>query len=359
MLVHICCSVDSHFFLKKLKDDYPNEKLLGFFYDPNIHPYSEYRLRLLDVKRSCAMLNIELIEGEYNVEKWLNLVKGYEGEPEKGDRCTICYDDRLETSVIKAKELKHDKVTSTLLVSPKKSQEKLAKIGSTFKDKYGVEFIFKDYRSGGGSNEQSLLSKQDKLYRQDYCGCMFALKEQRDFQNTICDELFSPISKQTLPSSIEERMDIYAKRLQLEEKGDEYTIFKERFLNYRELSSLVKVDKKSIASKAIYYSTIKNKKSIGKVDICLKDVYYLNKNEIRLIDLAYFNKVANSSFLSVKELMYSNVDVNTELRVRESVTNSPYSLSAIFVLDEVAFKKYDIHLHSKVYEDIREKLVLL
>ena len=62
MLVHICCAVDSHYFLQKLRTDYPDEKLIGYFYDPNIHPYSEYHLRLLEVRRSCQMLGIELID---------------------------------------------------------------------------------------------------------------------------------------------------------------------------------------------------------------------------------------------------------------------------------------------------------
>ncbi len=83
MLVHICCAVDSHFFLQELQQMFPDEKLVGYFYDPNIHPYSEYQLRLLDVKRSCKMLDIELIEGDYNYEGWLESVRGFEDEPEK------------------------------------------------------------------------------------------------------------------------------------------------------------------------------------------------------------------------------------------------------------------------------------
>ena len=105
ILVHICCSVDSHFFLQKLQTIYPDKKLVGFFYDPNIHPYSEYYLRYLDVKRSCEILGIELIEGEYDFIKWLEVVKGYEDEPEKGARCSICFDRRLEVSAKKLKRL--------------------------------------------------------------------------------------------------------------------------------------------------------------------------------------------------------------------------------------------------------------
>lgn len=96
MLVHICCSVDSHFFLQKLQLEYPEETLIGFFYDPNIHPFSEYSLRLLDVKRSCQKLGIVLHVGEYDYEGWIEAVRGLENEPEKGKRCLVCFDNRLE-----------------------------------------------------------------------------------------------------------------------------------------------------------------------------------------------------------------------------------------------------------------------
>ena len=68
MLVHICCAVDSHYFLERIQEEFPNEELVGYFYDPNIHPYSEYRLRYLDVEYSCQKLGIKLIEGAYNLD---------------------------------------------------------------------------------------------------------------------------------------------------------------------------------------------------------------------------------------------------------------------------------------------------
>lgn len=99
MLVHICCSVDSHYFIEELRKEYPKEKIIGYFYDPNIHPLSEYELRFLDVKRSCDKLGIKLYKGEYEYEKWLKAVKGYEDEREKGARCEICFDLRMGSSV--------------------------------------------------------------------------------------------------------------------------------------------------------------------------------------------------------------------------------------------------------------------
>ncbi|NPA60215.1 MAG: epoxyqueuosine reductase QueH, partial [Epsilonproteobacteria bacterium] len=233
MLVHICCSVDSHFFLQKLQQDFPQEKLIGFFYDPNIHPYSEYQLRLLDVKHSCKKLGIELIEGEYDLQSWLKVVEGMEDEPEKGKRCQACFDRRFEVSAKKALEIGEKSFTSTLLVSPLKSHQQLKESGDVFYKKYGVEFVVVDYRANGGTQEQSKVTKEQKLYRQDYCGCIFGLTKQREQQNILMDEMFSPISAQILPASIEERLKIYQKRIDLEEQDIEYKIIKQRFLNYR------------------------------------------------------------------------------------------------------------------------------
>ncbi len=100
--------------------------------------------------------------------------------PEKGDRCTVCYDDRLDNSVQKAIELGHDKFTTTLLISPKKSQEKLEIIGNNLFKKTGVEFIFSEIiRSGNGAEIQGLRVKENSLYRQNYCGCLFGLTAQK------------------------------------------------------------------------------------------------------------------------------------------------------------------------------------
>ena len=233
ILIHICCSVDSHFFLEKLQKDFPQEKLTAFFYDPNIHPYSEYQLRLLDVERSCKKLSIKLLEGEYDFEAWMQAVRGLENEPEKGARCEVCFDRRFEVSAKKALELGENKITTTLLVSPLKSQEQLKRSGDIFYKKYGVEFIALDYRAGGGTQDQSRVTKEQQLYRQDYCGCIYGLTIQRKEQNRLMDEMFSSISNQTLPASIEERLEMYKYRNELEDKNIKYKIIKQKFLNYR------------------------------------------------------------------------------------------------------------------------------
>ena len=358
MLVHICCSVDSHFFLEKLHADYPQEKLTGFFYDPNIHPYSEYKLRYLDVQRSCKKLGIDLLEGEYDFETWMDLVRGLEKEPEKGARCEVCFDRRFEVSAQKALELGEKKITTTLLVSPLKSQEQLKRVGNAFYEKNGVEFISVDYRSGGGSQDQSRVTKEEQLYRQDYCGCIFGLEMQRDQQNKLMDEMFSPIGGQTLPASIEDRLELYQRRMDYEEEGVEYSLVREKFLNYRQYNCKLSIAKQSVDAHALIYSTLPRKKANGRIENTVNNLHYMNREEIKFITLDTFNELTQSSFKTVKEIIFNPLSVEREIELRQKLCNSPYDISPIFVIDKLQEGKIDVFLDAKTYEDSREYLTL-
>ena len=357
MLVHICCAVDSHYFLEKIQEEFPNEELVGYFYDPNIHPYSEYRLRYLDVEYSCKKLGIPLLEGSYNLEEWLKKVKGMEHLPEKGDRCTVCYDDRLDVSVQKAIELGHDKFTTSLLISPKKSQEKLEIIGKKLTIQTGVEFIFRDYRSGNGGQVQGERVKENSLYRQNYCGCLFGLTAQREAQKKIMDEMFNPISNQILPESIEERLELYQRRNDLEDTGKKYKLIKQRFLNYRLLSGKVIVAKKVVPSYILCYSTINRNNTNGRIEYEKDGINYLNRDEVKIIDINTFNRFALSSYKDVKELMYNPPNFYKELEIRNKIIKNPYDLSALIVINEIQNEKYEIEINSETYEDIKEEII--
>ncbi|MBD3799118.1 epoxyqueuosine reductase QueH [Sulfuricurvum sp.] len=357
MLVHICCSVDSHFFIEKLQQEYPDEKLIGFFYDPNIHPYSEYQLRLLDVERSCQKLGIELIEGPYDFENWMDAVRGLENEPEKGARCEVCFDKRFEVSAHKALELGERTMTTTLLVSPKKSQEQLIRSGEVFEASHGVKFIAFDYRKNNGTADQGRVAKEQQLYRQDYCGCLFGLTMQRNQQHRLMDEMFSPITHQILPASIEERLQLYTRRNELEDSKTPYRIFKERFYNYRLLRGLVKVAGSVIPSYPIFYSTINRTSTDGKIDFELNGQFFLNREEVRFITLDTFNTLTALSYNSTQELMFNAPSVETEIALRTLLTDNPFSTSAIIVVDTIPTEKISLVLETKTYEDTREKLI--
>lgn len=353
MLVHICCAVDSHYFLQKLQKEYPNEKLIGFFYDPNIHPYSEYYLRFLEVKRSCNILNIELIEGEYDFNNWLNAIRGLENEPEKGKRCNICFDNRFEVSAKKSVELKQKSFTSTLLTSPKKSLNQLKSSGEELGKKYNIKFIAPDYRKSSGTQEQNILAKEAKLYRQNYCGCLFALNKQREEQKKVNYELFSPISNQIQPNSIEEKIELYKKRIELEKRDIEYEIIKEKFLNWRLFFGVVKSKEKIILSHFLPYSTLKRGYTKGKIAFLKNDVYFFNRLEISLITLKTYNQKLKTNYKNIEELIKNPPPFEKEIKIREN----PYDLSTLIVVDEIPSTNIEIVCKSEIFEDTRDSLV--
>jgi len=359
MLVHICCSVDSHFFLEKLQKDFPDEKLTGFFYDPNIHPYSEYRLRYLDVQRSCKRLDIELLEGEYDFENWMEAVRGLENEPEKGARCEVCFDKRFDVAAHKALELGEKKMTTTLLVSPLKSQEQLKRVGDAFYKQNGVEFIAVDYRSHGGTQDQSRVTKEQQLYRQDYCGCIYGLTMQREHQHKLMDEMFSSISGAILPASIEERLEMYMYRMKLEEKRVAYKILKEKFLNYRQFNFKVTQGKANvIPAYALSYSTLPRKNTSGRIEFENMGVHYFNREEIKFITLDFFNTTCKSNYTDIKKLIFNPPSFEIEMELRTKIAGV-YNLSPIIVVESISDKKLNIFLDSKSYEDTKEKLIII
>jgi len=360
VLVHICCSVDSHYFLTRLREEYPDEELIGYFYDPNIHPVEEYELRFLDVAYSFEMLNIKLIKGVYDVSYWLEKVKGFEHEPERGKRCDICFEDRLEKSIIKAKELKQNSFTTTLLISPQKSQNKLQELGEKLAKENNISFIFKDYRSGEGLFFQAKAVKTNSLYRQNYCGCLYALLPQRQTQQKLATELFSAISKQVLPNSAKARIKTFEKRNALAKEKKDFALVKEKFLAYNLLNAKITLKNEVLASYPLLYSTLTKKKTKAKIEFFKNNIFYLNKEAIKFISLKTFNDLGNFSYKSVKELMFLAPSFEEELKLRHKITGF-FDLSAIFVLEEKDIKKqeqnFEFTFEAKIYEDIKEVLI--
>ncbi|MGX3044903.1 epoxyqueuosine reductase QueH [Helicobacter sp. T3_23-1056] len=260
MLVHICCSVDSHYFLSELQKAYPSENLIGFFYNPNIHPKSEHDLRLQDVRRSCEMLGVRLIEGRYDTDEWIEGVRGLEEEPEKGKRCERCFDIRLERSAEVASEIGEARFTSTLLASPMKEQEILYTQGDIIARAKNLDFVKINVRAKGGVNKQNALAKRDNLYRQNYCGCKYALEKQREKQGRYSLEMMSDIGRRDLPASIEERIAVFSKRDRLEKQGKKYILTQRKKRVYRVLKHTLFVNGESVSNYVLAHSESKKVK---------------------------------------------------------------------------------------------------
>lgn len=173
LLLHLCCAPDATSVFERLADRF---RITGFFYNPQIEPYQEYEHRLAETHKVSRAMGFELIVGSYDLDRWMEAVKGLETEPEKGKRCEVCYGFRLEETARLASQKGFDYFTTTLSVSPHKSFEWLSQMGQALSRKYGVKFLATDFKKHEGFKRSLEWSRKLNLYRQDYCGCQSSLE---------------------------------------------------------------------------------------------------------------------------------------------------------------------------------------
>ena len=175
LLLQSCCGPCSSYVLEALT---PYFRVTVLYYNPNIQPRAEYDLRLENQRKIIAALPtpsaVDILECDYDGEKYDAAVKGLEAEPEGGARCTVCFRLRLEETAKRASELGYDWFCTTLTVSPHKDAERLNQIGRTLGERYGVAFLPSDFKKREGYKRSIQLSKEYDLYRQDYCGCLYS-----------------------------------------------------------------------------------------------------------------------------------------------------------------------------------------
>lgn len=170
ILLHSCCGICSGYPISLLKD-------LGYcpvvyFCNPNLDTEDEFAKRLDAQKTVCDYHNVELLVEPYDPNSYMNAIKGFENEPEKGKRCDICIKIRLEKTAQKAQELGIKFFTTSLVISPHKNFEKISAIGKSFSK--NIEYISIDFKKKDGFLKTNNLSKELNLYRQNYCGCIFS-----------------------------------------------------------------------------------------------------------------------------------------------------------------------------------------
>ncbi|WP_299549407.1 epoxyqueuosine reductase QueH [uncultured Helicobacter sp.] len=354
-LVHICCSVDSHHFLTQLKEKYPHKNFCGFFYNPNIHPIEEYQLRLLDVKRSCAQLGIPLIEGEYHLKEWLEGSKGLEDAPEKGERCSYCFDFRLEKSAQIALDTHCVEFTSTLLASPMKLQNELFKQGEAIAIKHNLAFLPIDVRSNGGTQIQNQLAKEANLYRQNYCGCLYALKAQREKSNKTSLELFStlnlPKQSRNLPSL---RLQNFQARTQLEQTQKPYQIIKRKILQYRLLKGSLSIKDSIIPSFICNYSML-NKPTKAKIEFWQDGIGYASKDGIVFLEFNTFKKFLGIT--NFNTLLQEGLSEEIQLALRYKLYPNGFFVSPIVIIEKAFNEDFTLEITQIMQEEILEDFI--
>lgn len=182
LLLHSCCAPCSSYVLVYLRTFF---RITVFYYNPNITFKEEYQKRVEEQKRLIKRLNeqsegfpIEVVEGCYEPERFLELAKGLEQCPEGGERCKKCFELRLFETAGMAEQGAYDYFTTTLTISPLKNAELLNEVGREAAKCCGSVFLPSDFKKKNGYQQSVLLSEKYGLYRQDYCGCAFSKAER-------------------------------------------------------------------------------------------------------------------------------------------------------------------------------------
>lgn len=178
LLLHSCCGPCSTYVLEYLSRFFD---ITVFYYNPNIYPADEFFKRVDEQKRLIAAMfpdgSVGFSEGAFDDSNFYETVKGLENVPEGGERCFKCYRLRLEETAQKAAEDGFEYFTTTLSISPHKNAQALNDIGRETAEKYGVKYLFSDFKKKNGYKRSCELSAQYGTYRQDYCGCIFSKRE--------------------------------------------------------------------------------------------------------------------------------------------------------------------------------------
>ena len=181
ILVHVCCAPCSTYtleYLTKFAD------LTVYFANSNIHPKEEYHRRAYVTQKFVSDFNektgkqVQFLEADYNPNEYVRRVRGLEEEPEGGDRCRVCFDYRLDKTAQKAVELGFDYFASALTISPHKNSQTINSVGIDVQKVYTTRYLPSDFKKNNGYRRSVEMCEEYDIYRQCYCGCVYAAKAQ-------------------------------------------------------------------------------------------------------------------------------------------------------------------------------------
>jgi predicted adenine nucleotide alpha hydrolase (AANH) superfamily ATPase len=190
VLLHVCCAPCSGEVVEAMLASGINFTI--FFYNPNIHPRAEYELRKDEALRFARRKSIPFIDADYDPDPWFARIKGLEDEPERGLRCTKCFDLRMERVALYAHENGFPLFTSSLGISRWKDMAQVSECGAKAAANYpDVKYWDYNWRKRGGSNRMVEIAKRENFYQQEYCGCIYSLRNANKCRNEEREELSS------------------------------------------------------------------------------------------------------------------------------------------------------------------------
>jgi len=176
VLLHSCCAPCSGEVIEAMLVS--GIELEIFFYNPNIHPRQEYELRKEENIRFAEKHQIPFVDADYDTDNWFARAKGMEFEPERGRRCSMCFDMRFERTALHAHEKGFPVMTSCLGISRWKDMNQINESGLRAAAHYpGLIYWTFNWRKGGGSERMLEISKREEFYQQEYCGCVYSLRD--------------------------------------------------------------------------------------------------------------------------------------------------------------------------------------
>jgi len=176
LLLHSCCAPCAGEIMEALVASTIDTTL--FFYNPNIHPTEEYALRKEENIRFANKLGMPFVDGDYDRDAWFERTEGQENEPERGERCTTCFDMRFEVTANYAYDKGFDLISSTLGISRWKDMNQINGCGARAVESYpGLDYWDVNWRKKGGSSRMLEISKKEEFYQQEYCGCVYSLRD--------------------------------------------------------------------------------------------------------------------------------------------------------------------------------------
>jgi len=178
LLLHICCAPCAIYPLEELRGE-GFDSITGFFYNPNIHPYTEYIRRKTALEEYSGRHDLPVIFRDYNLTDYFRGVAQNEEAPA---RCRLCWRMRLNESALFGSRNGYDAFTTTLLVSPYQDHDLIKEIGREAAENCGIDFIYREFRKGFRKAQDD--ARREGLYRQKYCGCIFSERERYEEHKT-------------------------------------------------------------------------------------------------------------------------------------------------------------------------------
>lgn len=176
VLLHSCCAPCSGPVIETLFKN--GIDLTIYFYNPNIHPEKEYEIRKNENIRFAEKLGIPFIDADYDVDNWFDLIKGHENDPERGERCSMCFEMRFVKTADYAAKNGFPVISSCLGISRWKDFEQVTAAGVKAASLFpGISYWGFNWRKNGGSSRMYELAKEEEFYQQEYCGCIYSLRD--------------------------------------------------------------------------------------------------------------------------------------------------------------------------------------